>query len=54
LVGLAGRLLPDPPAGDTGRRQGKESRSWLSPSWLTRLGDRAARRYNQMAPAEAP
>ncbi|MBA3258592.1 MAG: SDR family oxidoreductase [Gemmatimonadales bacterium] len=54
LVGLAARLLPDPPSGDTGRRQGKESRSWLSPSWLTRLGDRAARRYNQVAPAEAP
>jgi NAD(P)-dependent dehydrogenase (short-subunit alcohol dehydrogenase family) len=52
LLDLAGRLLPDPPPGPTGRKPGKESRSWLSPSWLTRLGDRAARRYNQVAPAE--
>jgi NAD(P)-dependent dehydrogenase (short-subunit alcohol dehydrogenase family) len=52
LLGVAGRLLPDPPRGETGRRPGKDSGSWLSPSWLTRLGDRAARRYNQMAPAE--
>lgn len=53
LLGIAGRMLPDAPEGRTGRKAGKESRSWLSPSWLTRLGDRAARRYNQVAPAEA-
>jgi NAD(P)-dependent dehydrogenase (short-subunit alcohol dehydrogenase family) len=53
-LGLAGRLLPKAPDDDTGRKSGRESRSWLSPSWLTRLGDRAARRYNQVAPAEAP
>jgi NAD(P)-dependent dehydrogenase (short-subunit alcohol dehydrogenase family) len=52
-LGLAGRLLPDPPDRDTGRKRGKDSRSRLSPSWLTRLGDRAARRFNQVAPAEA-
>jgi NAD(P)-dependent dehydrogenase (short-subunit alcohol dehydrogenase family) len=54
LLSLTNRLLPNPPDERTGRRKGKESRSWLSPSWLTRLGDRAARRYNQVAPAEAP
>jgi NAD(P)-dependent dehydrogenase (short-subunit alcohol dehydrogenase family) len=51
-LGLAGRLLPDAPAGNTGRRFGKDSESELSPSWLTRKGDEAARRYNQIAPAE--
>ncbi len=54
VLGVAGRLLPGVPPDDTGRKKGKDSRSWLSPSWLTRLGDRAARRYNQVAPAEAP
>lgn len=53
-LGLAGRLLPGAPPGDTGSKTGRDSRSWLSPSWLTLLGDRAARRYNQVAPAEAP
>jgi NAD(P)-dependent dehydrogenase (short-subunit alcohol dehydrogenase family) len=52
LLEVAGRLLPGAPEDDTGRRRGKDSRSWLSPSWLTRLGDQAARRYNQVAPAE--
>ena len=52
-LGLTNRLLPSPPQHETGRRKGKESPSWLSPSWMTRLGDRAARRYNQVAPAEA-
>jgi NAD(P)-dependent dehydrogenase (short-subunit alcohol dehydrogenase family) len=50
-LGLVDRLLPG--AGDRprGRRSGAESQSWLSPSWLTRLGERAARKYNQVAPA---
>jgi NAD(P)-dependent dehydrogenase (short-subunit alcohol dehydrogenase family) len=46
------RLLPGAPARRTGRRRGAESQSRLSPSLLTRLGDRAARQYNQMAPDE--
>ena len=46
------RLLPGPGRGETGRRRGAESQSSLSPSWLTRLGDKAARKYNQVAPAE--
>jgi NAD(P)-dependent dehydrogenase (short-subunit alcohol dehydrogenase family) len=45
------RLLPSPDS-ETGRRKGTDSQSWLSPSWLTRLGDRAAKKYNQIAPAE--
>jgi NAD(P)-dependent dehydrogenase (short-subunit alcohol dehydrogenase family) len=49
---LADRLLPEAPPGDTGRRRGKDSQSGLSPSWLTRRGDEAARRFNQVSPAE--
>jgi short-subunit dehydrogenase len=49
---LAGvdRLLPGPSGGSPGRRKGVESQSALSPSWLSRLGDRAAQKYNQIAP----
>ncbi|MFL5494609.1 MAG: SDR family NAD(P)-dependent oxidoreductase [Gemmatimonadales bacterium] len=49
----AARLLPrmDPTSG--ARFSGRESQSPISPSWLTWLGDRAARRYNQMVPAES-
>jgi NAD(P)-dependent dehydrogenase (short-subunit alcohol dehydrogenase family) len=51
---LAARLLPglDPAPG--ARFSGRESQSPISPSWLTWLGDRAARRYNQIAPADSP
>jgi NAD(P)-dependent dehydrogenase (short-subunit alcohol dehydrogenase family) len=52
VLAAVNRLLPGAPARGTGRRRGAESQSRLSPSLLTRLGDRAARRYNQMAPAE--
>jgi NAD(P)-dependent dehydrogenase (short-subunit alcohol dehydrogenase family) len=51
-LALVDRLLPGAGSRPRGRRWGAESQSWLSPSWLTRLGDRAARRYNQVAPAE--
>ena len=51
VLSVIDRLLPN--AGKRGgRRKGAESQSWLSPSWLTHLGDRAARRYNQIAPSE--
>lgn len=53
LLAAAGRLLPGSPDGPTGRRKGEESRSWASPSWLTRLTERAERRNNQLGPAEA-
>jgi len=51
---LAGvnRMLPRAPSRRTGRRRGAESQSPLSPSLLTRLGDRAAHQYNQLAPEE--
>ena len=48
-LGFVDRLLPGPGPRPTGRHRGAESQSWLSPSWLTRLGDRAARQYNQLA-----
>jgi NAD(P)-dependent dehydrogenase (short-subunit alcohol dehydrogenase family) len=48
-LGYIDRLLPGPGPQPSGRRTGAESQSWLSPSWLTRLGDRAARQYNQLA-----
>ena len=46
------RLLPSADGSRTGRRRGADSQSWLSPSWLSHLGDQAAREYNQVAPAE--
>jgi len=52
ILTTADRLLPGAGRGNTGRRKGADSQSWLSPSWLSRLGDRAARKYNQVAPAE--
>jgi hypothetical protein len=52
VLATVNRLLPGAPAGRTGRRRGAESQSRFSPSLLTRLGDRAARQYNQMAPDE--
>jgi NAD(P)-dependent dehydrogenase (short-subunit alcohol dehydrogenase family) len=51
LLGFADRLLPEAGERPWRRRKGAESQSWLSPSWLTRLGDRAARKYNQVTPA---
>jgi hypothetical protein len=45
------RLLPGADGGSRTRRKGVESQSALSPSWLSRLGDRAAQKYNQIAPA---
>jgi short-subunit dehydrogenase len=52
LLGVVDRLLPDPGSRPRGRHKGAESHSWLSPSWLTRLGDRAARQYNQISPTQ--
>jgi NAD(P)-dependent dehydrogenase (short-subunit alcohol dehydrogenase family) len=51
-LSLADRLLPGAPLRATGRRPGKESQSGISPSWLTRKGDQAARQYNQVGPEE--
>jgi hypothetical protein len=52
LLALVDRFLPRADGARSGRRKGADSQSWLSPSWLTCLGDRAARKYNQIAPSE--
>jgi hypothetical protein len=52
ILSMVNRLLPSAGEHTRGRRRGAESQSRLSPSWLTRLGDRAARKYNQISPAE--
>lgn len=52
VLSTVDRLLPDADGGNGGRRKGADSQSWLSPSWLSRPGDRAARKYNQIAPDE--
>lgn len=54
VLALVDRLLPGAAEVPTGRRRGRQSQSAYSPSWLTRLGDRAARKYNQIAPSEEP
>jgi short-subunit dehydrogenase len=51
ILAAADRLLPSAEGGSGGRRKGSDSQSSLSPSWLTRLGDRAAQKYNQIAPS---
>ena len=49
LLALVNRLLPAAVGGIGKRRaKGKDSESELSPSWLTMLGDEAARRNNEM------
>ena len=52
VLATVGRLLPSARDGRSGRRKGSDSQSTLSPSWLSHLGDRAARQYNQIAPVE--
>ena len=52
VLAAVDRLLPDADGAGAGRRRGADSQSWLSPSWVTRLGDRAARKFNQIAPNE--
>jgi len=53
VLGLAARLLPGPGARPS-RRRGAESQSWVSPSILTRLTERAAQEQNQMVSASFP
>lgn len=52
LLGVVGRLLPDPRPGSRARKTGAESESVLAPSLLTALGDAAARRNNEIKPAK--
>jgi NAD(P)-dependent dehydrogenase (short-subunit alcohol dehydrogenase family) len=53
LLSLVNRLLPG--AGGAGKERafGKDSHSFLSPSWLTYLSNRAARRNNEIATLDA-
>jgi len=53
VLGLVDRLLPAAGTADRSRHTGAESQSWISPSWVTQLGDQAARKYNQL-PAHPP
>ena len=48
LLSLINRLMPAPGGVGSARMKGSESQSSLSPSWMTLLGDRAARRYNEV------
>ncbi|MGH9767327.1 MAG: SDR family NAD(P)-dependent oxidoreductase [Blastocatellia bacterium] len=48
LLGMINRLMPAPGGIGSARMKGSESQSSLSPSWLTSLGDRAARRNNEV------
>jgi NAD(P)-dependent dehydrogenase (short-subunit alcohol dehydrogenase family) len=48
LLGLINRLLPEPGGVGSERVKGSESYSSLAPSWLTMLGDSAARHYNEV------
>jgi hypothetical protein len=49
MLALANRLLPPPGGIGRAHAPGHASGSALSPSWLTVLGERAARKYNQTA-----
>jgi hypothetical protein len=52
VLATVDRLLPGADKAGAGRRRGADSQSWLSPSWVTSLGDQAARKFNQIAPNE--
>jgi hypothetical protein len=52
LFSLVNRLLPGPGGMDKERAFGKDSHSFWSPSWLTYLSDRAARRNNELPVTE--
>jgi NAD(P)-dependent dehydrogenase (short-subunit alcohol dehydrogenase family) len=48
LLGLINRMLPAPGGIGKAYAKGSESESSISPSWLTLLGDRAARKNNEL------
>ena len=53
LIGLVGRLLPEPNGAGTRRVRGRDSQTRLSSSMLTILNQRAAQDLNQLAPGQA-
>jgi hypothetical protein len=48
---MTNQLLPGPGGIGTRQLSGRESRPHWLPSWLTHLGDKAAQRNNEIAPA---
>lgn len=52
LIGLVGRLLPEPNGVGTRRVRGRDSQTRLSSSILTILNQRAAQELNQLAPGQ--
>ncbi|ODT99517.1 MAG: hypothetical protein ABS79_04390 [Planctomycetes bacterium SCN 63-9] len=50
FMGLLDRFLPGPGEAQTRSVPGRESVSWMSPSFLTALSDQASRRNNEIAP----
>ena len=52
LAGAVAAMLPGPRSGSRERRIGAESESPLAPSFLTALGDAAARRNNEIKPSK--
>ncbi|MEI6350658.1 MAG: SDR family oxidoreductase [Verrucomicrobiota bacterium] len=47
-LSIVNRMMPAPVSTPTESRSGAESRSRLTPHWLTWLNDRASRRYNEV------
>jgi NAD(P)-dependent dehydrogenase (short-subunit alcohol dehydrogenase family) len=54
ILGLLNRLLPGPGGVGQAGVRGSESESRISPSWLTTLGDEAARRNNEIPGPRTP
>jgi NAD(P)-dependent dehydrogenase (short-subunit alcohol dehydrogenase family) len=52
VLALMNSLLPRPGGIGSQTAEGKDSQSFFAPSWLTALTERAARRNNEIAPAE--
>jgi NAD(P)-dependent dehydrogenase (short-subunit alcohol dehydrogenase family) len=50
LLAIANELLPKAGGIGTGKAKGRDSTSSISPSWLTRLNERAALKNNEMSP----
>src|SRR5262249_22905725 len=48
FLGLVNRLMPAPGGIGESHLKGSDSQSSIFPSWLTLLGDRAARRNNEV------
>ena len=48
ILGIVNELLPEAGGIGTARAKGKESESYLAPSWLTALSDTAARENNEL------